>query len=299
MTAIVATAGAQFIAVTPTLTGYLHDRGARALRPIIGAPGSAFVGAAVIDEVDAAWPSPSNDAALYVKGDETLLVTGLRSSERAQPDIQLLAHPSKVEWDRAGNLAAILSADNTSIQRIAIGKGGVVADPAEPVGHLGSIVEMAISSSGDVALATADGIYVLRRGSSPESVSDHKALSLTFYSDDRLYASTEDSLLQIQLRGNSVEATAIGARIAVLRASPRSNGLLGIDAVNRKVFIFELSGSVRSELPVDDIPTTLTPLQDDSVFVLNGIDEIKPVTVLKASLDPGFYFVPSEKLNVP
>jgi hypothetical protein len=296
---LVAAAAAQPIGVTPTLTGFLHDNGARALRPIVGIPGSAFIGHAVVNDLDAAWPSPGNDAAIAIRGEETLLITGLRSPEPLQHDMRFLAHPSNVIWNSAGNVAAILAADGKSIQRVMLRRDGVLADPVEPLTYLGSIGEIAISSSGHVALATAEGIHVLRSGSAPELVVNRPALSLTFYADDRLYASTEDSLLQIHLGSNSIESAATETRIAVLRAAPKANGLFGIDAASRKVFVFNLDGSVRSELSLDDVPLTLTPLQDNSVFVLNGIEETKPVMVLKASLDPSFYFVPAEKLNVP
>lgn len=293
------TAAAQQLGVAPTFTGMMHDADAHGLRPILGIPGSAFLGDAVVGDLDKAWAAPNNDAAIVVRGEDTLLVTGLRSLTPLYHEHRLLERPSKVVWNRGGRVAAVYSGESNSLQKVTVQSAGMQTSPAEDLGYLGTINAIAVSASGVIAVGAADGVYLLREGSSPEVLTNQAVLSLTFYSEERLYASTNDSILSIELRDKSVQSVATDVPILALQASPKAAGLLGIDGTSQKVYIFDLNGAVRSEIAVERVPSTLTPIQGDSCFALNGIVAKEPLIVLNASLDPTLYFVPAVTPNVP
>jgi hypothetical protein len=152
---------------------------------------------------------------------------------------------------------------------------------------------IAINRAGEVVAATEEGLYLLRNGSSPRLLAQIAASSLSFFSDDRLYASTTDSILQIRLSDQSVHRLVADVRISALSTSVKLAAIVGTDTANGRIYVFNLDGSVRNEISVDRTPSALMPLQNDSVFVLNGLEESGlPVIVLNAAPDVGLFFVP-------
>ena len=68
-------------ALSGPVSGFVFDQGAHALRPVLGMPGASYLGAPVLDGLEAAGVSPDGSAALAVKEGALLLVAGLRSAE--------------------------------------------------------------------------------------------------------------------------------------------------------------------------------------------------------------------------
>jgi hypothetical protein len=293
VTILVATVSAQPVGLTPTFTGFLHDSAARTLRAVVGVPGSAYVGDAVAEDVDAAWAAPANNAAIIIRGDKTVLLTGLNAAAVHETGEHLLPKPAKVSWSSAGNAAALYSAEGNLLQRITIQAGEVQVHSPETISFLGALHAIAINRKGDIVAAAEEGLFLLRNGSSPQLLISIAASSLSFFSDDRLYVSTADSVLQVRLSDQSVQQIVAGVPISVLSTSVKLAGILAMDAANRKIYVFNLDGSMRHEISVDRTPSALTPLQNDSVFVLNGFEENGlPINVLNAAPDVGLFFVP-------
>ena len=293
--AAAAVLSADMATVRLPLTGFLYDASSRSLRPVLGVPGSAYVGEAVAADVDAAWPSPGKDAALVLRQDHAVLLRGLRALQPEQHGERLLAHATLAAWDAAGAVAALYSSTDRSLQRLRVTERDVEVQPVEALGGIAEVRALAANAAGEVAAATEEGIYLLRAGATPQLLTDAAATLLAFGNDHLVYALSAGSVLEIRVGDGAVQPFVADRQITAFGISQKDKHIWTVDERNRAV-AFDFSGTVVAELHLDRTPSEFTLLDNGAaVFLLHGIEQGRqPVLVLNATqTDPATFFVPA------
>ena len=280
--------------VLPTLTGFVYDAGSRSVRPILGIPGSAYLGPAVIGDVEAAWLSPAPSAAIVIRDGGTRLLTHLGTLRPEEQEGTLLAAPSLVAWDAEGSIAALYSAATGDLQRVRISVAGVSIDAVEAAGSIGTVHALAVNAKGEIAVSSADGIYRLQPGASATRLSEVPAVALSFGSGDTLYAAGDSSVTEIRTRSGASRALVPGRRLTSLAASLKSGVVWGVEDGTRAV-AFDLAGAVVAEVRLDRAATSFVPL-NGRTFLLNPADrDGQPLLVLNTAGDPAVFFIPTRE----
>jgi hypothetical protein len=285
-------AAAESISAGPVLSGYLYDANARSLRAVLGVPGSAYLSSAVVDELDAAWPSPDRNHAIGVRGERTLLFTSLKSLHASEvAGIQLILHPTRVSWSVRGRAAVLYSATHAIMQVVRVSEDSITAETpisARSVG--GEISALAITDSGFVSLAGGDAVYVADQGGLAQRWIAPGITALAFCGGERLCAAAADALLELGTGGEVQRKSGADAVSGIACTGTR---VITVDPRTPAIVIHESDGT-RVEIPLDRQPSAIQPIQSDSVFLLNGVEDgRRPAVVLDVSSSPGVFFVPA------
>ncbi|GIU73193.1 MAG: hypothetical protein KatS3mg004_0280 [Bryobacteraceae bacterium] len=118
-------------------SGVVFDAPTASLRVVEGVPGAAHLGAAVAGGVEAAWVSPTGQAALLRQGGAWLAIKGLGTEETETRELGVEAEA--VRWDAGGRFAAVRTAAELRVWdaeamewalRLDLGEGREAADVA-------------------------------------------------------------------------------------------------------------------------------------------------------------------------
>ena len=74
------------------VSGLIFDAPSRSVRPIIGVPGSSYLGQALLENIDNAFIAPDGESALVVANTQVLLIRRLRSGNPARLPVSGLGH---------------------------------------------------------------------------------------------------------------------------------------------------------------------------------------------------------------
>lgn len=296
--AFVSGASAQTADSNRLISGYVHDAVSRSLRPVVGVPGSAHLGTPAARQVDAAWVSPRNNAALVIRDGVTVLLLGLGTSSMREETEGLLASPARAAWNVSGDTLVLYSGEARSIQRVSVRGESVTTRPAAALDHLGPVAAVTVDNSGRIAVATDSGIYVIRDSSGPERISDSTAAALAWGTADRLYAATEQGILAVTVTDSTSRTLVTGIRASALGVSGRSSRIWAIEDEGHKLHLFNLEGEPGPVVDLERTPTSLGWLVDDSLLLLNGPESKgQPALLLDLTADPGVFFVPAEPVS--
>lgn len=271
---LITCAYAQQVEIRPPSGGAVFDAGRGSIRPLIGIPGSAFLGDAIESGLSAAWLSPKALHAIQVKDGRTLLA-GVES-------LELLSSPEGVMWSNDGGAAALYS--GRELQCVTI--GNTISNFSLAFLET-DVTAIALRDCSNIAIATADSVYVITSSSAPRSILNFGAKALAF-GTDALYAAANDGVYEYRESGSRQLTTDSGIKaLAVSRA--RQLLSLREDSVD----VLDLNTGTQSKLALDRAPAALTPLTD-SVFLLNNLkSDAQYLTVLDVSSVPAVFFVPA------
>src|SRR5438874_1999780 len=97
--------------------GFVFHSPTRSIRPIIGVPGSAYLGPMVAPDFDAASVSPLGKSALATRGGQLFFVQGLDSGDPPATPIEgAISGVDRFAWSQDGLSAAVYSADSRQAQ---------------------------------------------------------------------------------------------------------------------------------------------------------------------------------------
>ncbi len=129
--------------------GFVFDESARAVRPVRGVPGAAFLGPPVLVAVEAAWAAPGGGAALAVHRGR-LYLAALSGREAPVAVEGAIEDADRVAWTPDGSAAAVCSSRARRAQVLRNLRGGTPR-ASKQLELPGEITALAIS--GDVLLA--------------------------------------------------------------------------------------------------------------------------------------------------
>jgi hypothetical protein len=290
--------------VAGPVSGFVYDRGAGRLRPILGIPGASLMGDPVESGYDLKLASiaPAQDAAIVVAADGVVHVLRLNSAAGADRTVDGLSMaPERIVYSPSGQAAALYK---DGVVRVIAGL------PDAPA--LGASFDLtAYSAPGALALSD-DGAYLMfAAGGSMRLLSnagDNRALlesadgALAAFAPGNHDAAVVDAVagvVMIRDAGGNAALQRIAAADDSIRSpaglsfSVDGKKLLLASAGARGVSIFDLEGGARSDLACDCAPGGLARM--GNLFRLNEAGA-EPLWLLDAgAAEPRIMFVPALK----
>ena len=103
-------------AVAGPVTGFIFNAQAGRIRPMLGMPGSAYLGATVVSDVNSASVSPDGSAAFAIQAGKLLLYTGLASGTPTAVGLRGAITADRFAWAPGATAAAIYSSKSAQAQ---------------------------------------------------------------------------------------------------------------------------------------------------------------------------------------
>jgi hypothetical protein len=290
------------------------DQPTRSVRAVIGFPGAASFGPALLDNLDLASVAPGQSYGLLFRGGICQFVTGLGTAKVSSTAISgVTAHPEGLVWAANGSAAILYSRAGNWVQVLT----GLPSTPsAEAVVEVpaadGSLVAVAADPAGkQIVVATAGasgGVFELSNGQLSALVSTPDPLSLAFSNDAQTLfaldgAKVEVLAVNIASRGFQVlPLDGIANPVAIATALDSENRQLlyvagGTDRLLRII-------DVASEQTVTDValhfqPACIVPFGGGSFVLAYREQSSSPLWLFASTPQPAAYFVPAVQLHQP
>ncbi|MBI4877449.1 MAG: hypothetical protein HY822_22705 [Acidobacteria bacterium] len=297
------TLAAQDTRLAGPVSGVLFDPRARALRPVMGVLGAAYLGDALVADLDFAAVSPDGKLAVVVRNERAALVRGLDNGRLEQAGLESAAGVTRASW----------SADSTAVA-LWSGAGhlevwaGLAASPRRTLAaDLDTLAAVAVASEGRNAVAASESgaIEMVSDGASRRLLSLDRAPALAMAGGD-LYvadaARNEIFALRNYAQAGDAQLFANAARgvndAAALGISPDQRTLFVASRSGRSLTAFDLvSSEIRGVAELDFEPTSLERFTG-SLYRLTSGGEGVPIQVLDSARALAVYFVPAEPASV-
>lgn len=300
--------------VTGPVEALTFDPPTRSVRPVIGFPGAASFGPALLDNLDLASVAPGQSYGLAFEAGKCLFLSGLGAKTAGQIAIEnAQAHPQGIVWAAGGSLAILYSTAGSWFQLItgfpATPSAGAVVNVTPLGGSLTAIAsdapgkQIAVAVSGDQG-----GVYLYSNSQFTRVASLSKPASLSFSTDGQtLYALdlAVPEVTAITLASDGFQNFVLPGMsdpIAIQAARDASNRpvLYVAGGSDRSLRILDpSSGQVAADLALQFQPTGMAPFGATS-FVLAGRSQAaNPLWLLSNSASPAAYFVPAVQLRPP
>ena len=292
--------------------GLVHDR-LSGVRPILGIPGAATLGPAVLAQagLESVALAPDGDCALAVlaRGRQVLVLKNLSSAPSAAV-LDVPAGPARIAFSPSGDAAALYYSDTARAEVLTGLPGSTsLAWSFDLAGVQGALAALAVSDGGSALLVAAAGEPAPVWLASPATgqrylYATSASPSLTFLSrsEDVVIAdaSTGDVVLVHDPKGESrltmIGGPAEGVSRPVAIAATRDNRrILVANAEPAGVVSLELAGDKPFRLACSCAPTTLERMAGGTAFRLNESGN-GPIWLLDtANSVPRIVFVPDQK----
>ena len=289
------------------VTGFVFDSQTLAIRPMLGIPGAAYIGAPVASQVAAASVSPDGSAAFVIRLGRLVLYTGLRGTAPASVTVDnAILGVDRFAWAANATAAAVYSSKSGQAQILT----NLAQTPAA-----GAPIDLS-SIPGTVAALAFDGQHILAGAASTESGGIYLAGAQTAL--ERIAAASSPSAI-VLAGGNLYFADRQSQQIwevenysktpavvlfagdsgisapAGLQLSADGLRLYAANAGNQKLAIYDVaSRSPLQSIDLDFTPTGLDRFGASSVYLLSSSGQ-GPLHVLSDvnTAKIAVYFVPA------
>jgi len=285
--------------------GLVYSHGSRAVRPLLGIPGSTHIGAAVLNDVNQAWVAPGGKWAFVTMVDRSVFVRGLLEAAPAEiPVAGVIDGVDHVAWSRDAAFAVLYSSSAARLQRVRLVNGEITAGEPVDLTPWGAPAALAIDPSGrQVAFGIAGaGIYIMDGDQSPALlVSLARATAVAFSDAGRLYAVDAESRRIVEFAADfspsdfaSVEvAEGVEFEPVGLAVSGSGKYLMVADRGTRTLRVWETAArTAAGDIRLDFAPAAIERLSTGATFLLNRPRGTEWLLVLDATDMPRIYFVP-------
>jgi hypothetical protein len=291
------------------------DAPTRSLRAVLGFPGAASFGSALLDNLDFASVAPRQNYGLAFQGSNCLLVAGLGSgpaSTRAIPGVTRF--PEGIAWSGNGSLAVLYSRSGNWFQSVsgfpAAPEAGQLVEVASLGGSLtavaldpsGKQIAFAVSGANGAIYETADSQAFIPLFSIPESI------ALSFSSDGQTLYALDGNSLQVtafSLGGHgfqTLQLPGITDPVAIQSGQDSQNHQLlyvagGSDRLLRILDV--TSQQIVTDVPLNFQPTSVDQFGNNSFVVARRSRSANPLWLFTNTPPAGVYFVPAIQLRRP
>ncbi len=292
---------AQSLSLGGPIAGHVFSRGSRTVRPLIGIPGATYIGAPVLENIDAAFFAPAGSWAFVVRSGRGTFFRDLSETAPAEGQIDKV---DQVLWSRDGSVSVLYSSADNRLQRVRLTAGGLAAETPVDLSTWGKASTLAVDPSGRrIAFGVAgSGLYIVASGEAPVLLSSMtQPVAAAFDGDGRrLFAADLETqrILEFDNDSGPFEFAALSTdeqplAPVGLAISTGSRFLLLADSKTQSVRVYDIaSRSLANTISLDFQPTRFDALSADSSFLLNDDDAGQWLQVLDARTLPGVYFVP-------
>jgi DNA-binding beta-propeller fold protein YncE len=256
-------------------TPLVFHAASRSLRPVVGMAGSAYLGAAVREEVDFASIAPDRRTLFVQAGAASLLMTGASTAEENSRELsEAISGVDQLLWSADGQTAILFASAGPRLQWLAGGQAGAPVELPE-----GARLLAAYPDGRTAILTVAGHLYRVTPDTALEqigvfenpaaAVTDGSALYVADAATGQVYAieTVDGAMTQRPLlaEGEAVEdpsSMLLSADGGTLYVALRSARLLRAYAI--------ASGTATAELSLDAEPTAFVPLARGG-FLLNPV----------------------------
>lgn len=302
--------GAQGLQLQGPASGLVYDGASRSIRPILGFPGGAHLGAAIYADLDYASVAPNGRMALAVRAGQVLLIQQLLSPEPAATVLaSAIANPTRALWAGDSSSAVLCSGESLSLQRISnLPDAPSIEDPVQIPVSDGELVSLAADQSARQIVAgirggSAGGLYFLSKYGDVSLLAAMDDPSAAVFTPDGLNLYAADRAIgQVLLFWN----VAAGATPAVLLDSQSGvsdpvglavtvDHLYVVSGAQQTIRVYDpLALNLAAETQLDNAPEGIEPIPQSSLYLLtrrNKPDDVLLLIDTRHGLIP--FFVPA------
>ena len=293
------------------VTGFIFDAPTGVLRPMLGIPGAAYLGAPLVSGVETASVAPDGSAALVVQRDGRLMLCGsLRNGTAVTVAINgAIAGVDRFAWAGDGSAAAVYASKNGQAQILShlaqTPAAGAAIDLSAVPGQLTALAfdgqSIILGVSGD-----SGGVFLAVSGGAPQRIAAASTPSAIVLAGADLYFTDQQSqqIWQIQSYGGKPATVLFASDSGIsspagLQISADGQRLYVANAGSRKLSVYDVATrSLLESLDLNFTPSRLDRFGDPSVFLLNDSGQ-GPLYVLSDG-NPAkisVYFVPAPSHN--
>lgn len=283
------------------VSGVVFDGRSGSLRPVLGAPGAAYLGEPVARGFDAVSVAPDGRRAIALVGEHLYWIEDVFAGAPFRELAQDARRWELAAWRSDSSQAALWLGDRLLLAS-PDGLSALMLD-----GLQGSIRSLAVADEGAVlAGVPGGGVYLLQPGAAPAllaSVADPVSIAVA---GDRAWVAdgARREVLEIRHYRETPEMIVFaGANWGVvdpvaMAVSRRAPALWLADAGGRKAVCFDLAtGAPRAELALDFEPSRLEPLGGAGFLLNERVRDGEALELLVEADAPGVYFVPAPALG--
>jgi hypothetical protein len=285
--------------------GFVYHGPTRSIRPIVGIPGSAYLGAMVAQDFDDASISPLGKSALATRGGRLYFLQGLDTGEPLVTPIEgAIPGIDRIVWSQDGLGAAVYSSGSRQAQILRSLHASQMPG-VESLLDLSS-TESAVSAllfDGKRLLAGAGGVYVADPTGLKRLIQTANPAALTLGAGNRdLFVADRDSNQIWMIRDYAGDATPMvfidersGLSSPVgLRVAGNGRYLLIANSGNRSVDAMEISTrSALKHIDLNFAPSRLDGVGPGALALLNSGADGEPLYLVDSGEDLAVYFVPA------
>jgi len=289
--------------------GFVFDSPTKSVRPILGMLGAAYLGTAVLNEIDAAWIAPGRQHGIVVQGDKVLLVSGL-GSERL--DISTLPgsgkRPEGVAWSSDGSLAVLYSATGRWIQKFTHVPDAPVSGQFTDFSVLaGELSAFAVDAPGarigfGIRGEVDGGVYMAVNDQFPRLLMTiAEPAAVAFGKSESLYVADRATGQIFELQSSGLSASIIRAEngaadFIAIRFGEDSRGrrlFYLVSRADQTLRIYDASTyDLVNEIALEAQPTGMEPVGESSLLLSGRVRSGDPLWLLSGKPSPVVYFVP-------
>jgi len=273
------------------VAGFVFDQKMHGVRPMVGLPGAAYLGDAVLDGVDAAGIAPDGSSALAVQSGRLILLSGLKTGEITAKGIEnAIAGADRFAWAADGSAAAVYASASGRAQVI---RDGAAGEPVDLSNLPGTVSALAVDSSGKLLAGVAGengGVYLdgrlLAAAAYPAAIT---VAGADLYFTDR----ERDQVWQVLGYAEQPAAVVFAAGVAGAAGVQVYDGRL-YAAGSQGLEVFDLaSRAPMAHIDLEFTPTQMVSFGEKALWLLNAPTGEEPLYVLSAAGAPAVYFVPA------
>jgi hypothetical protein len=287
------------------VTGYVFDAQLHEIRPMVGIPGAAYLGARLLTGVDAAAVSPDGSAALVVRAGRLELLRSLGSAQLALKPLNDGIAAGQFAWAPSSTAAVVYSSAAKQAQVFGdltvAAPAGISIDLSSLAGTVAALAYDGQRLTVAVSSPNGGGIYVMTPQSAPQLLAAAVSPAGIALAGADLYFADSQTQQIWQVRNYATQPApalfaadpGVSSPVA-LQISAGGTLLYVANAGNRTLGVYDLaSRSPIESLSLNFTPTTLDRFGNASVFLLNsGSPETGPSYVLADQLGKrAVYFI--------
>jgi hypothetical protein len=311
LAAMAAPANAQPGAFDTPMAGFVFSPGSRSVRPLVGIPGSAYLGAAVLNEINQAWIAPAGKWALVTTATHSAFVRGLSQLAPAEYAADgVIDVVDRVAWNADASFAVLYSSSSGRLQHVSLTGGQVSVDYPLDLTPWGVPTTLAIDPAGRrMAFGIPGaGVYVIDGAQSPALLASMaRPASIAFSDTGRLYAVDAETRRIVEFGAdlNPSEFAVVEAVDGVefepvgLAVSGTGKYLMVTDRGTATVRVYETATQTLTDtIRLDFAPSHMQRLSTGATFLLNRARGKEWLLLLDATGAPRVYFVPAGEEEV-
>ena len=299
-------ASGQTAGISGPVEGFTFDPPTTSLRAVIGFPGAASFGPAIVSGLEFASVAPQRNYALAFQNGSFVVLTNLdsgKASSLAVPGVTRV--PESVTWSSDGSFAVLFSAGANWMQTIS----GLPSTPA-PGSYVdlsslgGSLTSVALDTTGKqlaIAISGAQsGVYVMTGSQAfAPVISLADPLGLSFSSDaTKLFVvdAATKQLATVSLSNLSFQMTALNGLADPIAVQESASKIYIASRSDQLLRELNSSGAEVADIPLTFSPTGIQPFGANSLLVAARAQATDPLWLVTNGTNgsaSAAYFVPA------